>query len=86
VADHIAWAIIRMFNTAPAAPSEWGDATTEWTWGVCRPDGTPDRMGPIVGETTARKAVAEPFEVPGYVKVLLAREVGAWREIAGQQP
>lgn len=81
VADHIAWAIIGMFSQTPATPSEWGDATVEWTWGVRRPGGAPDRKGPTVSEATARKAVAEPFEVPGYAKVLLAREVGAWCEV-----
>lgn len=86
LADQIAWLVVGLLEKAPEPASEWGDAKTEWTWGVRRPDGTPDRKGPIVGETTARKAVAEPFEVPGYVKVLLAREVGAWREAdAGQQ-
>jgi hypothetical protein len=80
LADQIAWLIVGMFNQAPAGPSEWGDATTEWTWGVRQPDGTPGRKGPIVGEATARKAVGEPFEVAGYVKVLLARGVEAWRE------
>ena len=82
LADQIAWLVIGLLEKDPEpAAAEWGDATTEWTWGVRQPDGTPGRKGPIVGEATARKAAGEPFEVPGYTKVLLARGVEAWREV-----
>ena len=82
LADQIAWLVIGLLEEdREQAPVEWGDAKTEWTWGLRQPDGTPGRKGPIVGETTARKAVGEPFEVAGYVKVLLARGVEAWREV-----
>jgi hypothetical protein len=79
LADQIAWLVIGLLEKTPE-PTEWGDATTQWTWGLRQPDGTPGRKGPIVSEATARLAVAEPFEVAGYVKALLTRDVGAWRE------
>lgn len=81
LADQLAWLVIGLLEKEPEA-AEWGEAATEWTWGVRRPDGTPGRKGPIVGEATARQAVGEPFEVPGYTKVLLARAVEAWHEVA----
>ena len=80
LADQIAWLVISLIEKKPELASEWGDARTEWTWGVRQPDGTPGRKGPTVSEATARLAVAEPFEVAGYVKALLTRDVGAWRE------
>jgi hypothetical protein len=86
LADQVAWLVVGMFSQAPTGTGEWGDAETHWTWGVRQPDGTPGQKGPIVGEETARIAAAEAFDVEGYRKVLLAREVGAWCEIeAGQQ-
>lgn len=81
LADQVAWLVIGLLEKKPDAPSEWGDAKTEWTWGIRQPDGSAGQKGPVVGEATARAAVAEPFEVLGYAKVLLARDVGAWREI-----
>lgn len=66
-------------------PTEWGRPRTEWTWSARKPDGVavpptfPDPHPPRTEETLRREFDGVVNNM-GYRKVLLRREVTAWRD------
>ncbi len=65
--------------------TEWGQPRTEWHWSVRKPDGAaippmyPDPHPPRT-EESVRREFDGVVENMGYRKVLLRREVTAWRD------
>jgi len=66
-------------------PTEWGQPRTEWTWSARKPDGAavppmfPDPHPPRT-EESVRREFNGVVDNMGYQKVLLCRDVTAWRD------